>query len=230
MQISPPIFPSPDGFTRLTVLVKPVSSQSTSVRKGNVTSAIRAITSQIGTILTSDVQIEIAWYINEGERYETDRSADADNIIKPIVDALTGFEGILVNDCQVQSILCYWLDRFKIPEHIEIQIRYQTDAFFFKKKSLSFVRIKNGLCLPIDNSLGLDQINIFLDIFEKQFKYRDDLLSAGFDPDSAQGIMPIQRVFHISRCRGFPVYTIKELRKSLDQNPTVGHEHNNPIP
>ena len=164
MQRAVLILPSPNGLTHLTVNVKPVSSQSNSARRANVINAIRAITNQIDTILTSDVQVELAWHINEDERYETDRSADADNIIKPIVDALTGLEGIIVNDCQVQSITCYWLDRFKFPEHIEIQIRYQPDALFFEKKSLLFVRIKNGLCLPINNSLRPSQMKLFLDI------------------------------------------------------------------
>lgn len=221
MQRSVPEFPSTNGITLLRVNVEPVSLQSNSARKANVSNAIRAITSQIDTILTSDVQVEIAWYINEDERYETDRSADADNIIKPIVDALTGPEGIIVNDCQVQSITSYWLDRFKFPEHIEIQIKYQSDAFFFKKNSLSFIRIKDGLCLPINRNLRPDQVNLLLDILEKQFKYRDDFLSSGIDPDAARSILPSQRVFHISRCRDFPVSTIGDLRKSLNQKSKI---------
>jgi Holliday junction resolvase RusA-like endonuclease len=213
--ISPHLFPSPDGVTRLNVNVSPASSQSNSTRKNAVISMIRAITSQIGVILTGDVKIEIAWYINEDERYETDRSADTDNIIKPIVDALTGPSGIVVNDCQIQSVLCYWLDRFKIPEHIEIEMRYEPDVLFFKKDSLSFINIKKGLCLPIDTSLKPDGLRLFLDISEIQLHGKDELLSKGCNPSTARGVLPIQRIFHISRCHGFPIYTLSDLQKSI---------------
>lgn len=230
MQRSVPIFPSPGGLTTLTVNVKPVSSQSSGARKADVRKAIRAITSQIDTILTSDVQVEIAWYINEVERYETDRPADADNIIKPIIDALTGREGIIVNDCQVQSVTCYWLDRFRIPEHIEIQIKYQPDAFFFRKNAILFVKIKHGLCLPINNGLTPKQLTLILDDLENRFKYRDNVLKAGRNPDLAYWVMPIQRIFHISRCRDFPVIPIDDLRKRLNQKSLPEHKNNTSRP
>lgn len=215
MGITPIVFPSLDGLTQFSVYVQPVSSQSSGARKKKVIEAIRAITSQVESILTSDVQIEIAWYINELERYETDQSADADNIIKPIVDALSGPDGLFVNDCQVQSVLSYWLDRDKFREHIDIQLRYLSDSMFFKKESLSFVKIKDGLCFPINTSLTSEQIRAFLNIFETQISTRQTLLEKGVDVESAQYVMPIQRVFHVSRCHGFPVMTIDDLRKSI---------------
>lgn len=220
MKESAPVFPSPGGLTTLTANIKPVSFQSRGSRKANVSSAIRDITSQIDAILTSDIQVEIAWYINEAERYETDRSADADNIIKPIIDALAGPAGIIVNDCQVQSVTCYWLDRFGSPEHVDIQLKYRPDALFFRKEAILFVRIRHGLCLPISSDLTPEQLRHTLDTYEDRLKSRDDLLNAGSDSDSACKIMPIQRVFHVSRCHDFPVRSVHDLRKALNQKRT----------
>ena len=70
MNVTPLRFPAPDGLTTFSVFIAPVSSQSSGLRKNNVVEAIRAITRQVDSILTSDVQAEITWYINELERYE----------------------------------------------------------------------------------------------------------------------------------------------------------------
>src|SRR3990170_4918482 len=64
MNISPNVFPSPDGITRLLVNVPPVSSQSSSERKNVVKDAIKAITRPIEIILTVDIKKGLCLPIN----------------------------------------------------------------------------------------------------------------------------------------------------------------------
>jgi Holliday junction resolvase RusA-like endonuclease len=215
MQFSKDVFPSPDGITKFIVNVKPISLQSNRENKDAVTKAIQMITSTSEIILTGDIQVVISWYINEDKRYETNDSPDIDNIIKPILDSLTGPNGIMVNDCQIQSVHCYWCERYIGLEHIEIEIKYEADMFE-EKKSLAFVNVKNGLCMPININIEPASQKLLLDIFEKQLKSRDELVKKSLNPSLARGVLSIQRFFHISHCHGFSIYKIDYLRKLIN--------------
>ncbi|MCI5130534.1 MAG: RusA family crossover junction endodeoxyribonuclease [Candidatus Electrothrix sp. EH2] len=73
------------------------------------------------------------------KRYETDTSADIDNIIKPLLDSLCGPSGILIDDNQVQCVTCYWLDTSDYEsEKINISIDYIDDEYI-SKEGLIFI-------------------------------------------------------------------------------------------
>jgi len=209
------IFPSDSGLFTIQIPIKPVSLQASRSRKDVVTGAIKSITRTLGYLLTCDIAVKITWFINPEERYEGDDNADVDNIVKPIMDALSGPEGIMVNDCQVQHLTCFWLDRDNMPERIQIDIEYEPDAYF-RKDGIMFVQIKDALCMPINGNMPPAAIKTDLDILEAQVKRRDDLVKRGVPVGDARGMLSIQRLFHRTRISGFKVQSIASLRASTE--------------
>jgi Holliday junction resolvase RusA-like endonuclease len=208
--------PHESGQMACEVLIAPVSSQSPSWRKDAVVNAIRAVVAPVKYLLSSDVSIEITWFISEEERYESDKTADVDNIVKPILDALCGVNGILIDDCQAQCISSHWVDRYAEPEHLQIKISYDPDAFF-SKKSIAFVQMEGALCMPFDKSTKQESLRILLEAFEEQFKNRNRILDQGGSYYEAREFMSIQRLFHKSRVSDFVVVQIDDLKQSIGE-------------
>ncbi len=204
--------PDPFGEISFTVYTAPVSSQSERVNKKIYMDSIKQILKPFQYILTGDVKINIDWFVNEDERYETDRTADVDNIIKPTVDAMSGPEGILINDCQVRSISCCWKDRYDQKEHVAIQIKYFPDETI-NKKGLIFVHLGQALCMPLLETLEPHAIKILLKAFERQLSTRNKLIQSGANYYDAKSVMSVQRFFHKSRLEGFIVRNIENLKQ-----------------
>src|ERR1035438_2459116 len=78
----------------------PVSQQSRRSEKDTFAKSIRAQMSECGYLISGDVRIYIEWTLHEQDRYESDAAPDVDNILKPLLDALCGPEGVLIDDCQ----------------------------------------------------------------------------------------------------------------------------------
>lgn len=194
--------------------ISPVSLQTKGKRKRELKDLILSLTKPAGFLLSGDIKIEIEWFIHEQTRYESNKSPDIDNIVKPILDCLTGPQGIIVDDCQVQTITCYWIDWAIKSERINIKIEYLSDEWV-SKDGLKFVLVKNNLCMPIHTNLGYDVIKIFLDTYEMMFNTRDKLLEHTKDYYSSNLVMSVQRVFHKSRLIGFEIIELNELRKLL---------------
>jgi Holliday junction resolvase RusA-like endonuclease len=91
----------PEKATIQIVGPTPVSFRAKREDKELIEKAIEVQLREIPWICTEDITIRIEWMINNRERYETDRTPDADNIIKPILDSLCGPDGVIVDDCQV---------------------------------------------------------------------------------------------------------------------------------
>ncbi len=142
------------------------------------------------------------------------KSADIDNIIKPILDVLCGRNGIIIDDCQIQNVSSHWEDRYNESEHFQIEIFYEPDAFFLKE-SISFVQLQKVLCMPFCKDVRPDALKILLEVFEEQLKSRDELLANGKDYYLARSVMSIQRLFHISRLKDFQVVKIEDLKASM---------------
>ncbi|MFL5382639.1 MAG: RusA family crossover junction endodeoxyribonuclease [Longimicrobiaceae bacterium] len=197
------------------VAVAPVSFQATSTRKAAILSAVRAIVSQCHYLLGGDLKLVIKWGISERARYESDSAADVDNIVKPILDALSGPEGIMIDDCQVQELICYWSGGYDHPvqQHIAIEVGFDPDAWF-SKTGLIFLEIDRGLYLPMDGelptSIVLDQAQHFIERFEAARR----MIGSGASPYQAHLTLPIQRVFHRSKIGTFRITTLEELRNS----------------
>jgi len=193
----------------------PASFQTKGQSKQQYKDHIVEIVKKAGFLLSGDIQIYITWSVHEEKRYESDASADIDNIIKPLLDALCGPTGIMIDDNQVQLVQCSWIDSYiRGKEKIDIRIIYIPDEFV-PKDGLAFVNIKNNLCLPFCKHHSPKALSIFISGYEQQFTCRDELTKHGLDYYQSRGEMSIQRVFHKTRLQKFEVMDLDKVRDEL---------------
>src|SRR3954463_14024538 len=142
--------PPEHGLIQFEVSAAPVSFQASATKKAGIVSAARAIVAPCEYLLSGDVKLALTWHISERARYEMDSSADVDNIVKPILDAISGPDGILIADCQVQELTCYWVGGYADPEEerIEIEMKFFPDEYQ-RKAGLLFLNVEKGLYFPI---------------------------------------------------------------------------------
>jgi Holliday junction resolvase RusA-like endonuclease len=192
----------------------PVSLQAASSLKETVKAQFRAHLPTTEFLLSGDVSLEIQWFLHESTRYESDTAPDVDNILKPLLDSITGPQGILIDDTQVQHVSCSWLDWTSFEQRLEIRIRFSPDLFV-AKDNLVFVDFGNALCFPLHTDAPPGALELLVNHIELQLKARQELRKLSWDYYSAQGIMPIQRFFHRSRLAKFKVMPLSIFRGTL---------------
>jgi len=194
------------------VELPPVSLQSSASAKNNFIQAVRAECSKYTFLISVDVQVEVTWYVHEQQRYETDRSPDVDNILKPLLDGLSGPEGLLIDDNQVQSIYCSWIDWTNRDEAVEVRIKFFHDEGWVPRGHFRFIQFDKGLCYPIATYFPNELQEAYVSIFEKGFHIRFDAEKRGLNYEDARGLMPLARIFHRTRIGRFPVITLEAFR------------------
>jgi Holliday junction resolvase RusA-like endonuclease len=204
------------GELTMSFSLEPVSLQSSSIKKEFVKSQIKNKTQSIKYLLSGDVKIEIQWLLHEQQRYESPDSPDMDNIIKPILDGLSGPDGILIDDCQVQTVGSHWIDWTKKEHLINIYIKYIPDDYVMKE-GLIFVNIDNNLYMPFNRNTPFFANMIILEQIRKMNDLKNEVLEKTGDYYQAKMFNSIQRVFHKSRIYGdFPSVGFEEFKLQLD--------------
>lgn len=200
----------------------PPSLQAPSKIKLPFKTEIKRLISQARCLFVHDISVDIVVYTLLNRKYESDSSVDLDNMLKPLLDALAGFEGIIIDDCQVQSINIHWIDSYG-REFTQINI---SDAFGYMipREDIFFVKFYKGLCFPLSKKNTLEYTTNIIGRLIRMYKIRD-MLDSSLDKPKAEvltmqreyeyawGKTPCRRVFHISRVNGFPVTDIDELRR-----------------
>ncbi len=203
------------GVLEFSVITEPVTLQAKEKKKQKLKNAIHQVVKGAKYYLSGDVQIEIEWLVHERERYETDSSPDVDNTVKPMLDALCGQHGILIDDCQVQAISCHWIDWTRNNHQINFRIKFFPDEWTLKD-SLLFVDFGNNLCFPVHSNWTKEAKEIILDAVERMLQFRKDLERQTGDYYIAKSVMPIQRLFHKSRLNGHNIIKKDDFRSSLE--------------
>jgi Holliday junction resolvase RusA-like endonuclease len=190
--------------------ISPVSQQSSRAKKNLIIEAIQSEIKNSSCFFVGDVQVDIQWYIHEQLRYEKDSSADVDNIIKPILDSLCGKKGLMINDCQVQSISCSWIDYHRKDEQkIYIKIQSLLEDLVISTRDITFLKINDIFCFPVGKDIPINWLKIMFVILELQLKLRDKAIQDGIDYYRAKYFQSIQRPFHISRVQDFDILSLE---------------------
>lgn len=210
------IQPPDSDYLRISIGLPPVSLQSAGNSKREFIQKVREECSRYPFLLAGEVQIEVTWHVHEQERYETDRSPDVDNILKPLLDGLSGPEGILIDDNQVQSICCSWIDWTSRDEEVVVEVKYLRE-YWVPKGHFKFVQFDKGLCYPIATYFPRELQKAFVSIFEKGLVERRDLEKLGARYEESRALMPIARVFHRTRISQFPVVTLEEFKRGTNE-------------
>ena len=205
------------GELTLSFSLQPVSLQSSSRKKEFIKNEIRKTTSKLKYLLSGDVKVEIQWILHEQERYESGESPDIDNIIKPILDGISGPNGILIDDCQVQTIWSHWLDWTKNEHQINIEIRYRADEFV-AKSNLIFVNIGRKLYMPFHTDLDKEANKLIIESLLQMMKLKKEVMDETGDYYLTKFFHSGQRVFHKNRVfEDFRTMEYEEFKTFLSQ-------------
>jgi Holliday junction resolvase RusA-like endonuclease len=187
-----------------------VSARSSRKRKDLVRASTQSALAKYGFTVTSDVQVEVMWMIDERSRYERDDSADLDNALKPLLDGMCGPRGVLVDDSQIQHLSVGWIGLASSVARVEVRVRLN-NGFAIEKPHLTFVRMNQTLCWPIDMSWPRTATRIAVEHVKRTMEFRDSILKSTGDYYASKLVMPQQRLFHVSRTRGFPKIAYQEV-------------------
>lgn len=141
------------GYVEIMGHVDPLSLQAAAQRKHALMSALASAVSDGTSIcFTGDVEVTIIWYVSVKRRYGTHIIADIDNIAKPMIDAVTGPDCVLIDDNQVQSLRASWetpyIDAVKFKMTIEALTPDQTRT----RHGIRFVDFGDHGCYPVFSS------------------------------------------------------------------------------
>jgi Holliday junction resolvase RusA-like endonuclease len=207
-----------------------ISVQSRKERKQELVDAIHAELSKFTWLISGSVQIEFAWYLHGIERQETDRVGDIDNITKPILDALIGPRGILIDDSQIGSIHTFWMSRNKQLTYnvLKLQVQFSNDDCL-TKEHLIFIRYWNAMCVALNVDFT-DRMAVFGACVVVQARKKHRRLArrlATFGAVADQYLVGSTFDFHRTRVGNFPANIVLTVPQLLDHVAAVGLDRRN---
>ncbi|WP_416968766.1 RusA family crossover junction endodeoxyribonuclease [Streptomyces sp. 4F14] len=192
------------GRVEIHSAVDPVSLQTSAARKAAFMGALgSAVRSGTTGVFTHDVEVTLVWLIEESRRYQTHLVADLDNVLKPILDAVTGADGIMIDDNQVQSIRASWMTP-GARAGFELHFTALTRDEYVTRRGLSFVEFGPDRCLLLPQADRAVQAVIVQAHREALTSYRE-MLDAGIPDSAARGVLPSARPFPRARLGAFEV-------------------------
>nr|CBX29263.1 hypothetical protein N47_J02440 [uncultured Desulfobacterium sp.] len=207
--------PPESGEIEFSIERPPVSLQSNGDRKREFKEHVAAKVEKVGFLLSGDVSVRIQWNVHEQKRYENNTSADVDNIVKPLLDAICGPNGILIDDNQVQAIECFWIDSYEYNwEQIDIRIKFMPDEYL-PKNGLAFVCMDKNICIPFLKNRRPEEQVLFISAQERKLALRDEMMKNGMSYYESKDVMSVQRFFHKSRLQGFDIEDLIELKRKV---------------
>lgn len=211
-----------DGEIKITLeFDKIVSRQSKKESIDKLSALIKSELSNFKWIIVGSILVDLTWYLNAVERQETDKVGDIDNITKPIIDSLSGENGVFVDDSQIGGLYSFWMTRNDLIKDniLVIQIKFNNDYILFKE-NLKFIQYSNATCMPINidlnNKKDLLVAKIVLSTRNKSRKVAALLKSKG--TSSGNILMLSEYEFHRTRLSGFnqkSILTIQQVNKSI---------------
>jgi Holliday junction resolvase RusA-like endonuclease len=166
------------GELTISLPLPPISQQARAESKMLFQAEVRKVTSILGFMLSGDISVMVEWSVSQQTRYETDRSPDVDNILKPLIDALVGPSGVMIDDNQVQHVSCHWIDAHSGDESLSIFLRYSPDEWL-RKTGLFFVQLTNGLCLPLSRETPAEFQSGVVEVYLSALRLRDKMIQDG---------------------------------------------------
>ncbi|MFD7975378.1 RusA family crossover junction endodeoxyribonuclease [Streptomyces sp. NPDC059071] len=184
--------------------IDPLSLQADNSRKADFQDALASAVSQATKgVFIHDVEVTLVWLIEESRRYQTHMVADLDNVMKPILDAVTGPDGIMIDDNQIQSIRASWTT----PGQTGFQLRFTAltaDDYLSRREGLSFVEFSADRCyvLPgVERSIQAAVVRGYRAALERY----QEMLGAGISEHAARSVLPSVRPFPRARLGKFEV-------------------------
>lgn len=208
--------PPPLGSLNFEMDLQPASLQSSPKLKHRVKNQVASIVKPSEYLLSGEVQVCITWLLHERLRYHGVHSPDIDNILKPLLDGMSGPNGLLVNDCQVQSVHCHWVDWTSDQHRLQFEIRFQPEAWI-PKKGVQWVEVRDRLCMPLDTHISPSAQLTLIQAWENMFDTRSVIADRTGDYYTGELVMPCQKPFHRAKLKGYTIVAIDTIKERLKQ-------------
>jgi Holliday junction resolvase RusA-like endonuclease len=201
-----------------------VSTQSQKVTRDELCVIIQQQLLPFEWICAGSVNLEFLWYLHGTQRQETDKVGDIDNITKPIIDALTGETGLLIDDSQIGSLHTFWNSRNHLTQKDALYIRLEfNNDECLSKKDLVFIQYAGPVCLPLNVNFRnvKDMLGALILIHSRLLHRRaaKKIKTLGQDVDGMLIDSPWD--VHRTRLGGFNtanIYRLSEFRKKCYEN------------
>ncbi|MGN7948551.1 RusA family crossover junction endodeoxyribonuclease [Microbacterium sp. 22215] len=168
-----------------------------------------AISTDTDFLFTHDVEVTLTLFVAEKDRYQTQTAADLDNVIKPLLDAVTGPSGIMIDDNQVQSIRASWMTPGPVGVGVGFELEFQSlmPDDTATRAHTAFVEFSSDRCYILPG-LQPEFWPRRVGSYRNMLTARQDLLNMGIVEDVADQVLPISRPFPRQRLlmHHFPVY------------------------
>lgn len=191
-----------------------ISLQSSKQRRAVLTDGLRNALRDFRWLALGPIYVNMGWYLDSVARQETDKHADLDNLVKPMLDSLLGIDGLFVDDSQIKSLDVSWIakNRSIRASILRMEIRFIND-YSLLKKDLYFIQYDGPMCFAINAGSRLDRF-----VAASVRRFRSRMRSAakrtkalGFDMDGHYVVDPFE--FHRSRLGHIPADRILDRRK-----------------
>lgn len=185
-----------NGLVKFSAFLKPVSTQNNGGKRAAFKNELQEITKDSKFIITGTCWIAIDYYCQHVKREKNPGVYDIDNIIKPILDALVGLNGLLIDDVIVNRVTVNWIDT-PCEDYFEVEIEYP-DLLFTEKETLVFLKDSSGWCFPssfqsIKNEKYIEMMKNYYSIWNG--------ISNEDDYYNVLGNLPIQNFVYYSKIK-----------------------------
>lgn len=183
----------------------PLSLQASAARKASLKQDLAiAVAAATTGVFTGDVEVTIEWFVSPQVRYGTHMVADLDNIVKPLLDAVTGPDGVMIDDNQVQSLRVSWLDPSGPNMKFRLTLQALSPDEYLRREGLFFVEFSSERCFPVFWR-SPEVVGEIVQVVNMGLQLRQELLAAGKAASNADLVLPVQRFFPRSRLGRFTV-------------------------
>lgn len=196
---------SGESRVRIRSRIDLVSLKADGKRKSAFRAALgQAVKTATKGIYVHDAEVTLVWYIEERRRYQTHIVADLDNVMKPTLDAITGPEGILIDDNQIQSIKASWMNPAAFGTGFDLTFEPLSIDEYLAREGLSFVEFSADRCYFLPGSIKGSE-HLFVGAYREAVKAYQRQLDAGIAEEVARMVLPIARPFPRARLSRFSV-------------------------
>ncbi|ALV36088.1 hypothetical protein AS200_31620 [Streptomyces sp. CdTB01] len=210
------------GRVEIRSAVDPVSLQADPARKAGFKAALGAAVRETTTgVFTHDVEVTLVWLIEESRRHQTHLVADLDNVMKPILDAVTGAEGIMIDDNQIQSIDASWVTPAG-QTGFDLKFTALTSDDYVSREGLSFVEFSTDRCYLLPQMERPAQVAL-ADGYRRAWAAYRHMLASGIAESAARSVLPTGRPFPRARLGRFKVIHHADLHGDTENQNSGGH-------
>lgn len=179
-----------------------ISVQSKKIKIDSLKQKIQNELKKFNWIIIGEVNLQLVFYISEYEKTYTDKIADLDNLINPIIEPLQGRNGLIIDECQIKKTNIYWISKntsseYNIIHPIVFYIYFDIQNVLKKDNKSIFLEFEKGLVTSFSNDLNEKDIKDLI-LFKQNNPY--NYYTKKFMSN---------KTFHLSKIRDFKNQTIR---------------------